>query len=404
MEVPINKFIKAMAVDDNHLMLIQLEMLLKSVGINKLQCWTGGEDALKDLAKGNCYDLIFIDLQMPNIDGIELLEALAQLEVTSSIILLSGVEPKIMTTATNLAKAHKLNILASTNKPISQEKLANIINLHFSQERQKKSHANKEVGLVDLKNAIKNGDIVPYYQPKVITKSEKICSVEVLARWCHAKKGVISPEEFIQLAEDNELISELTFRLIEKVALDVHRWAHYNIRLDISLNISAHSLNEDSFISLFDDLVSYHQLPKNILTLEVTETALMKNINYCIGTLIRLRMKGYILSIDDFGTGYSSLSQLDKAPFSELKIDRSFIDGCSSDDRKQAIVESTVLLANKLEMTTVAEGVEHYDDLALLSKLNVDYIQGYYFAKPMSGEDIIRFLHDNTSKFQENIL
>lgn len=195
----------------------------------------------------------------------------------------------------------------------------------------------------NLDFALKNDELVVYYQPKVGLNNSAICAVEALVRWQHPDKGLIPPDSFIPLAEK------------------------------------------------LDELIGKYNIPASQIILEVTESELSQELIKFLDILTRLRLKGFKLSIDDFGTGYSSLVQLYRAPFSEIKVDRSFISEMESDPEAATIVETIIMMGQKLNMHTVAEGVETESCKKRLSELNCDQAQGYLFSKPMPAEAVFKW-------------
>ena len=219
----------------------------------------------------------------------------------------------------------------------------------------------------------------------------KLCGVEALARWNHPDKGLIQPYYFISLAEANGLIEDLTWLMLDQTAKD---WCALNIDATASINLTASMFKDLSLPSKISNIINKYQLDSSQIILEVTESALIEELAKSLECLTRLRMKGFQLSIDDFGTGHSSLIQLHRIPFSELKIDRSFIMKMTKDQEARAIVETVIILSHKLKMRSVAEGIEDESVLDALKNAGCDIAQGYHFAKPMPFDNLKAWIKD----------
>ena len=238
-----------------------------------------------------------------------------------------------------------------------------------------------------LRSAIANGSVYPHFQPKVDVASGKVVGVEALARWHDKNSGVIMPGAFISLAERSGLIDALTDAVFKALLVHALEWQAEGFDLKLALNVSVNTLHR---LDLPDALINASErfaVDPSCLILEVTESQLIQDVKVPLEILTRLRLKGIGLSIDDFGTGHSSLQQLKRIPFSELKIDRSFVNGASDNEASRAILEYSIDLARKFDMSIVAEGVETQADWNLIAELGCDTVQGYFVAPPMPAED-----------------
>ena len=235
----------------------------------------------------------------------------------------------------------------------------------------------------DLRDAIDNKELVLYYQPQINMKMRNLHGAEALVRWLHPEFGIIPPDKFIVLAEQTGLIEQLTEEVIQLAISQSVHWQKLNKSIRLSINISAQNINSLKLPEQLRMLVKEYELDPSMIVLELTESALMDSVVTSLDILTRLRLKGFQLSIDDFGTGYSSLSQLHKIPFTELKVDQSFVTNMKQNHESKAIVETCIMLAHKLNMEVVAEGVEDKETWDLLLAEDCDIAQGYYIAKPM---------------------
>lgn len=249
---------------------------------------------------------------------------------------------------------------------------------HMEQETLKKLEVEQE-----LRKAILNDQFTLVFQPQINLQTSKIESAEVLVRWNHPEKGLISPNYFIPIAEETNLIIDLTHLIVEK-ALKVKDRLNLKLSINISANHFKHNIN---------DLLGYFGAHNSHnLEIEITESALMFDVNSIIESLNQFNRKGISIAIDDFGTGYSSLSYLKKLPIHKLKIDKSFIDDIHKDSDDTAIVQAIIAMSHALDIKVCAEGVENTEQLNFLLDQKCDIAQGYYFSKPLTEDDLREFL------------
>ncbi|MFC0266467.1 bifunctional diguanylate cyclase/phosphodiesterase [Kushneria aurantia] len=255
-------------------------------------------------------------------------------------------------------------------------------------EGQDEQHQRRLMLVRDLQHAAAQGQLKLVYQPQIDTKSGEINGFEALMRWHHPTLGLVSPDEFIGLAEQSGNIALLTRWLIDSVGRQMAEWEARGRMLRISINLSAQDVIDPALPDRLESVMHHYRLSPARLCLEVTESAIIQDPVLAHRTLEKLRCRGFRIAVDDFGTGYSSLSQIRSLPIEELKIDKSFIFGLddSADDR--TIVRSTIELGHNLGLEIVAEGVESSVSRQLLNELGCDYLQGYFISRPMAVEDV----------------
>ncbi len=245
----------------------------------------------------------------------------------------------------------------------------------------------------DLRQAIEKGEMRVHYQPKVLLptgpkSAPRVVGVEALIRWEHPERGLILPENFIPLAEETDLIVPIDNWVLREACRQAREWQEEHQGLEgslfISVNLSPRQFRRPDLTRMVSEALRDSGLDPHALVLEITETAVMEDIEAAVCTLQQLRDLGVRLSVDDFGTGYSSLSYLKHLPVDFLKIDRSFVNGLDKDSTDLAIVSSTISLAHALGLESVAEGVETAEQLERLRALGCDMAQGFYFAEPLS--------------------
>jgi diguanylate cyclase (GGDEF)-like protein len=240
-----------------------------------------------------------------------------------------------------------------------------------------------------LRNAIRSGQLELFYQPKINLDSEKVSGVEALVRWVgdHGRP----PSEFIPLAEQTGLIGEITCWVIEHAVRQCRQWRQQGLQIPVSVNVSAHNLYHFNLEGLLIQTCGKESLPVSMITVEVTESAVMQYPEVAIGVLTRLKKAGFSISLDDFGTGYSSLAYLKNIPVAELKLDRSFITNIVNDRNDRILVQSVIHMARELGLATVAEGVETEDVLEKLRLFGCESVQGYYFSRPLDADSFIEW-------------
>ena len=244
----------------------------------------------------------------------------------------------------------------------------------------------------DLRQAIDTDLLLQYYQPKVDMKTGQLCGVEALARWNSKQYGIISPDEFIPLAEHTGLIRPLTYKVIETAMKQLRAWAAIGWRIPIAVNLSAHNLRDPGLVKRVQELLDAYRIDCSQLEMEITETAIMEDPSGALDVLTKLSRMGITLSIDDFGTGYSSLSYLNKLPVDAIKIDKSFVIDMLSNEDAALIVRSTIGLAHDLGLRVVAEGIESAAGWKILAELGCDVAQGYHVARPMPDYDLRQWI------------
>ena len=277
------------------------------------------------------------------------------------------------------------------------------ISLDFYEPGEEKEHLKRIRLISDLGDAIKNNDLVMYYQPKVDLHTQTITQVEALIRWIHKDLGFIPPDDFIGLAESSGMMPDLTRWVLASVAAQAKLWRQQKIDVVVAINLSAHDIAHDGLPSFITQLLSDHQLTARDLMLEITESAVMENPHQAIQVLEQFKSLGIELSIDDFGTGYSSLSQLKSMPVDELKIDKSFILNLENNKDDQVIVQSTIQLGHNIGLRIVAEGVETLAAWHLLEQWGCDKLQGYFISRPVPADDFsVWYRHYQASEFCQN--
>jgi len=250
-----------------------------------------------------------------------------------------------------------------------------------------------------LRLAVREGQLALHYQPIIDLRQQRIIAVEALARWPHAERGMVPPDQFIPLAEETKLILPLGAWVAHEAIAQFSRWRAQGMAPDyISINASGIQLFHPGFADMLFELLRVHGVDGRHLQVELTENILMRDINSCRHILERLRDHGIRIAIDDFGTGYSSLAYLKQLPIDDLKIDRSFVRDIPGDANDCAIAEAIIGMAHNLGLQTVAEGVETIEQEHFLTQIGCSKVQGYYYAQPLSGEAFTAYRQRFTAK------
>lgn len=340
--------------------------------------------------------ILLLDLHMPEMDGIQVMRRLANMAKSPSLILISGHDRGVLHAAEKLGRAHNLNIVASLGKPVNIELLQQLLEQQCLSDKDYLDldavSSEDEIIADELYKAIGNNQLLLHYQPQIDLLSDKIIAVEALVRWQHPKLGLVFPDRFIPIAEQYGWMGKLTHWVIEETVQQEQYWQAQGFSIPVSVNISADNITSLTLPEQLAELLLDNRLDPTRITLEVTESMLMGELVTSLDILTRLRLKGIGLSIDDFGTGYSSLSQLHRVPFTELKIDRSFILNLIDDPEARAIVKTCIILGHELNMKVVAEGVETERHLEILKEFGCDRAQGYFFSRPVAADEIINLL------------
>ncbi len=379
-----------LVVDDEPFVLKTTARVLQHLGFTHVKTADTVADALNIVASDEPppVGLVLTDLNMPDADGLDLLRRFDEMGYRGDIMLFSGEDSQTLTMAESLARARNLSVLGAIEKPVQVERLLELLSNCKNQDMSPiKSSESIMVAPEILQKAIRDGEIIPWFQPKIRIADHMPVGVEVLARWPNSSMGPIFPDSFIPVAEEHGLIDELTFSIVEQTIKMDARWRQQDIDLKIAINLSMDSLHNEGFVDRLEETITRSGGDIARLQLEITESRLMEDLVNTLEILLRLRMKKVRLSIDDFGTGHSNLSQLRDLPFDELKLDRSYVSN-SDQDRTRTILESSIEMAKKLDMLIVAEGVETLEDWQRIAQLGCDQVQGYFAARPMPGEDI----------------
>lgn len=383
---------KVLVVDDKKFMRTMVVRVLEAIGVTHVVEAANGAEAVAAIrSAAPRITLMFCDLIMPDMDGVEAVRHIAALPDPPALVFLSGANPALLATAAAAASARGLNVLGTIQKPISVDAVRSVLAGGPPLPKGRAANA-YDVSVAEIEAAVRENQFVLHFQPKVNVVSGNVEGFESLVRWNHPRHGLVPPGAFIGQAEQHRLIGPLTSAIFALAVRQSADWARSGLATRVSVNVSSKMLNDLKLPDRFAGEAAAHGIATDRIVLEVTESGVFENEADGLEILARLHMKGFPLSIDDFGTGYSSMDQLRRIPFSELKIDRAFVNGAAQNRKARAILESSATLAASLGLKVVAEGAETDDDIDLLRKTGVSVVQGFVISRPLPPESVAEWL------------
>jgi EAL domain-containing protein (putative c-di-GMP-specific phosphodiesterase class I)/FixJ family two-component response regulator len=388
-----------LVVEDSLVQRAHAVRLCRNAGIAEVYEAGNGVEALEILelmSKRPCVALI--DLEMPGMDGVELIEELHKREYAIPVIIVSSREEVLIQSVESMGEALGVEILGAVQKPLNLQSLLAALGPRKRTALAVAPRADRgEVTPERLREAIVNGEITVCYQPKVNVSDGTVSGVEALARWTHPDLGPISPAHFVPMAEREGMIYAMTVSVMSQAMSQTARWNARGIHLSMAVNLSSVLLEVPTLVKVISTIQASNGLSPSQIIIEVTESAVVSRL----AALVRLRLRGFGLAIDDYGTGFSSMQQLARIPFTELKIDRSFVHGAHRKKNLKVILKSALDLSRQLGLISVAEGVEHPEDWRLLQELGCGLGQGFLIARPMPGNQIPHWLEERRLNLPE---
>lgn len=395
---------QVLIVDDSELQRQFTAELCGDMGIAGILHAVDGYDAIAQLKANPQIEAIILDLEMPGMDGVQVLYEMASLELAAPVVVASGQGSKLLNVVEGMAKSLGLHLLGVLQKPLSHEQLLAGLERCSALPMLARSgeHGAPELKLSEqeVSRALHEREFMAHFQPKVRLADGSLEGVEALVRWQHPKHGLLMPGHFISLVEGSRYMSELTLQMLDMALYECRKWHAGGLPISFSLNLSARSLADSRLADVIIERVRLSGIAPRQVILEITESALMTDLGTTLGTLARLRLNGFGLSVDDYGTGFSGLLQLSRVPCTELKVDRAFVNGASQSRHLRILLESALDVASKLGLSTVAEGVETLQDWMLLRDLGCGEVQGYFVAKPMPGDVLLAWWRRNEARLR----
>lgn len=360
------------------------------------------------LATQEAPDLVLCDVMLPELNGYDVLKTLRQnpsLALTPFIFLTSK------TDRTDLREGMRLGADDYLTKPVAAEELLEAIAIRLAKQAaiskfytQTPPNSSEQLVLADSLNyAIERSELTLYYQSQVNLQTHEIIGAESLLRWHHPERGLISPAEFIPLAEQTGLIIPIGEWVLRTACEEAKNWQTEGLgNLRIAVNLSAYQFSQSTLVDTVAQILDETDLDPQWLDLELTESVLVQDAEAAASILGELRSRGVQISIDDFGTGYSSLSYLQRFPIDTLKIDRSFVHSAAHNPKSAAIAIAVIQMAHRLQLEVIAEGVETSAELAFLNQHGCDIAQGYWFSRPVSASAFTQLLSSSNGGQKNN--
>lgn len=394
--MPIDLKDAVLIVEDHDFQRRTLVLMLQSLGFGNILEAANGREALEIIrSTSRPPEIVLSDLNMPEMDGMAFIRHLGETASGLALIIISALDPVLLGSVTKMSAAYGVRLLGVIEKPATRKRLLQLLDAHKNVEKAPPSVRPAPLpifSLQEIRAGIANREFEPFFQPKTdMVSGRRVVGAEALARWRHPVYGIVAPYAFILELERHNDVDALTFLMLEKAAVSCREWVAAGFDLTVSVNLSLTSLADTSLADRIIDCVKATGLEPGRMVLEVTETAAMTEIAPALENLTRLRMHGFGLSIDDYGIGFASLQQLSRVPFTELKIDQSFVTGCAQNQAALLIVETSIALACGLRLKTVAEGIETEEDWGILKTTGCDIAQGYFFSRPIDQEAFLEF-------------
>jgi EAL domain-containing protein (putative c-di-GMP-specific phosphodiesterase class I)/CheY-like chemotaxis protein len=376
---------RLLALDDDQLLGDVVLLVGREVGFDVTS--TSQPEELEELLPQVQPDVIMVDLQMPRVDGVKVLRHLADRSVGAAILLVSGMDLRTIAGAEQYGKSRGLRMLGALQKPFSPEEL-------MAKLASVKS-AIAPLTAADLVKGMERNELQVYYQPTIQRFADgtwDVAAMEALVRWHHPEKGVLAPDSFIAMSEEEGLGRAITDYVIQCGVEQLKVWQATRLNIGLRVNLPAILIADVEFPDRLEALLVEQEVDPAALTVEITETAMLDKNPDTIDILTRMRVKNINLAIDDFGIGYSSLTQLFEMPFNEMKIDKSLVSRAPHSKEARIMIEALVDLAHKLNLTVCAEGVESKATLDFLSEVGCDSAQGYFISRPVTAKEIPRII------------
>lgn len=349
-------------------------------------------------------DLVLCDIMMPRVDGYSVLSTMRQNINTAAVpfIFLTAKTDRpdirrgmLLGADDYLTKPFTIRELVETVK-MRLERQATLTQIYTEQANAQSLEWDNRV--TELRQAIDQGEFLLHYQPQVSLETGRIVGAEALVRWQSPERGLVPPTEFIPLAEATGLIIPLGEWVLQTACLQTKKWQMAGFPpLQVAVNLSSVQFNQTDLIERVQQTLSQTHLEPQFLSLELTESLLVQNVEATILKLSQFKELNIQIAIDDFGTGYASLGYLQHFPFDLLKIDRCFVNGIDRNPKNAAITTALIQMAHELQLKIIAEGVEQEAEKAFLAHQGCDRMQGYLFSRPLPAADFEQLLHQNYS-------
>lgn len=390
-----------LVVDDQALQRSLTVELLEGLHAKRVQECASARDALQQLrsAPGGV-DVVITDLHLAGMDALEFIRHMAGARQTPVVIIAVAADQGVIACVEAMSAAYGVYVLGALEKPLHAARLAALVE-HYTPAPSRPAHtqvAPMSFTSEEIVQGLENGEFEPFFQPKIELRTWRVIGAEALARWRHPQQGVILPEAFIRPLEDSGKIHMLLRSIMRQGAQFGRILQRAGYACEISVNLSFESLTDVTLADQIMTVVASQNLQPENIVLEITESAATTDVGRALENLARLRMKGFRLSIDDYGRGVSSIEKLARIPFGEMKVDKPLLVRAGRHESARVVFESSLEMARRLGMKSVAEGVESQTEWDLLLELECDMAQGDYIARPMSRANYMVWARDWAAK------
>jgi EAL domain-containing protein (putative c-di-GMP-specific phosphodiesterase class I)/ActR/RegA family two-component response regulator len=342
------------------------------------------------------HNVVIIDLRLGAQDSTRLLRRLRHAHADPTVIFVSGGAGRTQVAAWRLARDLGVRVAGTLARPIDPYRLHALLLSNPARPPAEQRLTMPCPGAQELDRALREGEVHTEYQPKTSLTTGEIVGVEALARWHSPTLGPVPPDRFVPVAEESDLIARLTFRVLEDAIATCRRWRQIQPGCSVAVNISPRVLADPGLLPMVEAILDRNGMPPDALIAEITESALLAHLPAATDVLTKFSLRGIRVAVDGFGTGCSSVLSLSRMPFTELKIDRSFVGVCGTDPEAGKLVRATVTLGRELGLRVVAEGIETAALSEQLRDVGCDVGQGWYFGRPMQAEAMLRWLNPAT--------
>ncbi len=394
-----NQLSTVLIVDDDIVLRSVATSFFTQQGVSDVLEANNGQAALKYVEEhGNKIDFILCDLQMPEMDGFQLLRHLNNLKYKGAISILSGFEKSIIELARDLAEHHQLQIVGALQKPLDFDTLHNIYQFLVDKELDSEPEKVFELLADDLEQAINSGKILPYYQPKISLTSGHIVGAEVISYWNHHIYGLLPTPQFIELARTAGLINNLETLQLETVFTDIIQFKNICDKFSIALNIDMDMLGNHAFPDLINLMVETNQVDISNLIIEINSSQITGKNADLIEIFARLKVHGVQFSLDHLAVSKSVHDYISHLPFSEIKLDKTIVKDAFKTPYASEHMKTHIEFAKSKKLKITGVGAETPSDIQFLARNKVDFAQGYFPAKPMPLHAILQWFREYESK------
>ncbi|MEH6433893.1 EAL domain-containing response regulator [Massilia sp. DD77] len=373
--------------------------LLGQLGASQVTDVPDGHIAMQSLDPGmepgpGAVQVAIVDLALPGMDGLELIRNLGTAGSPVRLVVTGAQPAGLLFSVETLAQAYGVDLLGTISKPVTAAKLKPLLDNYTPLPKRDPRADTPRFSFQEIGVGLQKRQFEPFFQPKIELATGQVKGLEAFARWRHPEHGVLGPAAFIDALIESGRVDFLDWSMIEMSVQQCRAFHDQGIPMSISVNIAPETLGHPAFMRQITGCLGRHKLMPDYVTFEMSESSALDTDPHFIERLVRLRMMGFGLAIDDYGTGRSNLQLLARIPFSELKIDRSFVDGASKRRPLGTVLRSCLGLAHSLDRMSVAVGVETRQDWDFLQDLGCTYAQGYHIANPMEAASFPGWLED----------